>query len=257
MEAGAPLSPPVADLLFPLGLSTSPGDLRHSNRARKPKIMDVIPSLVNAQVGGKWKAATCSTSPSELLSVTQRALSITPPLQVAEEFPAEAAVGKAVRVYWPDEKDFFRGTVKGYRCATRPTHAPTHAAAPSSLTGAATCPDSSPMIQTGGAPTQWLHTPCTHTSSRTSDHGVCQGSKFESSRAPTSASARGMRCIACVEWSSNDTAMSSASSCSFISTSARYCSSGSSLGLHAHALQRISPSTQSRRVSREPPVPGT
>ena len=56
----------------------------------------------------------------------------------------------------------------------------------------------------------------------------------------TSASARGMRCMACVEWSSRDTAMSSANNCSFISTSAKYCSRGSSLGLEAHALCRAS-----------------
>jgi hypothetical protein len=67
-EAAAPLpprrSPAVVEetTLSPVaGDSASPGDLRHSNRARKPKIMDVIPSIVNAQVLQLCRPTSCSS----------------------------------------------------------------------------------------------------------------------------------------------------------------------------------------------------
>jgi hypothetical protein len=56
------------------------GSVRSSARERRPKIMDVIPSVVNAAV--------------------------------ANEAPREAAVGRRLQIWWADEKVFYAGALQ-------------------------------------------------------------------------------------------------------------------------------------------------
>eukprot|EP00854_Cymbomonas_tetramitiformis_P015294 gene15294-18096_t len=88
--AAAPMRTPPVDKDKDAEEELEEADIRKSSRNRKPRILEVIPSIVQANV--------------------------------AAEFTAEAAIGQNLRVFWPDERQWFQGYVEGYCARTNEHH---------------------------------------------------------------------------------------------------------------------------------------
>lgn len=88
----------------------SPGDLRKSSRSTRPsaRLLDVLDSGAAAAEAPGQVGATASDDPAP---------ADTPP-PCAYLAPAQAAVGRRVRVYWPDEDAWFCGQVTRFDART-------------------------------------------------------------------------------------------------------------------------------------------